>query len=110
MEKEEQQKQIVEQIYAYTFQRLGQDKAIPSTVKIELVEHGLTDEDAQIVIDNVQTELHKMEKERGKKDMIHGALWCIGGLVVTLLTYMMAEGGGTYVVAWGAIVWGAVQF
>ena len=108
--KEEEKEQIVERIYMYAFQRLGGDKAMPSTVKIELVEQGLTEDDAQMVIDNVQVEVRKMEKERGKKEMIYGALWCVGGAVVTLLTYMLAEGGGTYVVAWGAMAWGALQF
>lgn len=47
----------------------------------------------------------------GGKDMLVGALWCIGGIVVTALTYSAAsEGGGTYVVAWGAILFGGIQF
>jgi len=48
-----------------------------------------------------------------EKRMLHGALWCIGGVAVTAFTYMAAAsgpGGGTYVVAWGAIVFGAIQF
>jgi hypothetical protein len=32
------------------------------------------------------------------------------GLAVTLLTFMAAEGGGTYVVAWGAILFGGINF
>ena len=46
----------------------------------------------------------------GKKNMIYGALWCIGGIVVTAVTYSAASGGGTYIVAWGAIIFGAIQF
>ena len=46
----------------------------------------------------------------GKKNMLYGALWCIGGIVVTAATYDAAEPGGAYVVAWGAIVFGAIQF
>lgn len=42
--------------------------------------------------------------------MLYGALWCIGGLVVTALTYSAASDGGTYVVAWGAVLFGAIQF
>lgn len=44
------------------------------------------------------------------KRMMRGALWCGGGLIVTLVTYVAAASGGTYVVAWGAIAWGAVEF
>lgn len=52
-------------------------------------------------------------KQDGLKNVIFGALWCIGGIVVTAATYQAAAnspGGGSYVVAWGAIVFGGVQF
>lgn len=42
--------------------------------------------------------------------MLYGALWCIGGIVITVVTYSAASGGGTYVVAWGAIIFGFIQF
>jgi hypothetical protein len=42
--------------------------------------------------------------------MLDGALWCGGGILVTGLTYSMASSGGTYIIAWGAIVIGAIQF
>jgi hypothetical protein len=48
-----------------------------------------------------------------QKRMIFGALWFMGGMLVTLFTYLTAASspsGGTYVVAWGAIVFGALQF
>lgn len=50
------------------------------------------------------------DDDRARQDMLAGAMWCIGGIVVTAVTYAGASGGGTYVVAWGAIVFGAVQF
>ncbi len=45
--------------------------------------------------------------------MRSGAAWCAGGIIVTFITYIVAASGpfgGTYVIAWGAIVWGAVRF
>ncbi len=45
-----------------------------------------------------------------KKSMIYGALWTIGGTLVTILTYSGARGGGRYVIAWGAIVFGLIGF
>jgi hypothetical protein len=53
------------------------------------------------------------ERAAAEKRMLHGAIWCIGGILVTLLTYAAAAnspGGGTYIVAWGAIVFGARRF
>jgi len=45
-----------------------------------------------------------------KRKMKRGALWCVGGIAVTLLTYTLATGGGSYIVAWGAIIFGAIEF
>jgi len=40
-----------------------------------------------------------------------GALWCIGGLIVTAVSYSaVKDSGGTYIVAWGAVVFGGWQF
>lgn len=47
-----------------------------------------------------------------RRNLLLGGLWLGGGLVITLLTYGVASSsrtGGTYVVAWGAIVVGAVR-
>ncbi len=48
-------------------------------------------------------------RARGKKNVLWGAIWCIGGTIVTVVTYSIASGGGTYIVAWGAIIFGAIQ-
>ena len=42
--------------------------------------------------------------------MIMGAVICLVGIAITVGTYTAAEGGGSYMVAWGAIIFGAVQF
>jgi hypothetical protein len=49
----------------------------------------------------------------GGADMAIGALICIVGIVITAGSYMAASGssgGGRYVIAWGAIVFGAIRF
>jgi hypothetical protein len=46
----------------------------------------------------------------GSGQMVAGGLICLVGIVVTVGSYMAASGGGTYVVAWGAIVFGAIRF
>jgi len=46
-----------------------------------------------------------------EKRMIWGAIWCILGIAVTGITYVSAlSAGGSYIVAWGAIVFGGIQF
>ena len=44
-----------------------------------------------------------------KRRLIHGGFWLAGGLLVTAVTYRSASPGATYLVAWGAILFGAVQ-
>ena len=51
------------------------------------------------------------EPERAAADnrIIYGALWFVGGILVTVCSYLSAARspyGGTYIVAWGAIVYG----
>ncbi len=42
-----------------------------------------------------------------RRQMRSGSVWAVGGTVVTLGSYLLAEGGGgKYVIAWGAIVYG----
>ncbi|MES2277999.1 MAG: hypothetical protein V4592_18365 [Bacteroidota bacterium] len=41
-------------------------------------------------------------RERAKKDMLYGALWCVGGTVLTI-----ADVGFIF---WGAIIFGGIQF
>lgn len=50
------------------------------------------------------------EKSRAlaRKNILSGALWCGAGIVITSLG-ATSSGGGTYFVAWGAILYGAIQ-
>jgi hypothetical protein len=42
--------------------------------------------------------------------MVYGALWCVGGIIITAVTYGAASGGGRYMVAFGPIIYGAIRF
>lgn len=43
-------------------------------------------------------------------DMLRGGITFVIGLVITIWTYASALNGGVYVVAWGAIIFGAIRF
>jgi len=59
----------------------------------------------------VIAEAAKATRASASRNMVFGALWCIGGILVTAITYSAASsGGGTYFVAWGAILFGGLQF
>jgi len=83
-------------------------------VQDELVAMGLTYAEATSITNEVRGITPTAEESysgNGQRNMLVGGLWCLGGILVTAVTYANASsGGGRYVVAWGAIVFGAVQF
>ena len=103
--------ELVNKIYEYAADLMFEQEISPSETKDILIEQGLAPEDADIVISNLQTQMRQANRSVAKKNMIYGALWCLGGLLVTVITYSAAsEGGGTYIVTGGAIFWGTIQF
>ena len=106
---EPSQERIVEAVYAFAAEQM-KNGASPQQIQTMLIEKGLDSESAATVVSNLTRVRSEAIREAGKKNMLYGALWCIGGIVVTAATYSAASNGGTYVVAWGAIVFGAIQF
>ncbi len=51
-----------------------------------------------------------ISKAAAKKTMLYGFLWCIAGTAITVVSYSFATSGGTYIVSWGAIILGGLQF
>jgi hypothetical protein len=51
-------------------------------------------------------------RQTGRKNMAIGGLICLVGLAVTIGTFALANQGatGSYVIAWGSVVFGAIQF
>lgn len=79
-------------------------------IVMQLVKKGLERDTAEAMINGVQRARNNVHSEAAHKNMLFGALWFIGGVVVTAVTYSMASGGGRYIIAGGAIVGGLIQF
>jgi hypothetical protein len=72
----------------------GQQGYILSSTKLKTL--------AQITYPLVETASH---------DVLVGAIWFILGIAVTAGTYLaVADTGGTYLICWGAVVFGGLQF
>lgn len=83
----------------------------PAEIKRKLAEQGLNAETAEIVVTNLVEARDRAIREEGQKNMLYGGLWFMGGVAVTAFSYLAAgPGGGRYVLAWGAILFGAIQF
>jgi hypothetical protein len=100
--KESENQQAVDQIYDYAANLLVKEDKSPSEVKKALMEQGIEEESASVIVDNLETQINKAKKEQANKDMLYGALWCVGGVVMTV-----ADVGYIF---WGAILFGGYQF
>lgn len=63
---------------------------------------GMPEYQARDLANQLESEIREAKNAGANKDMLYGALWCIGGTVATL-----ADIGFIF---WGAILFGAIQF
>lgn len=104
--------EAIKTLFEYAANRMV-NGAPPELIRKELVSQGVDEEVAELIVSRLQEARGSALSEAGKRNMLFGALWCIGGILVTAFTYSAAAsspGGGRYVIAWGAIIFGAIQF
>jgi hypothetical protein len=95
---------------AVTLINQGKSKA---QIEAELKSTGLDQESVSSVVKRVVRLRRQANRDVAGRNILFGALFCIGGTVFTALSYQMAAehpGGGTYVITWGAILFGGIQF
>jgi hypothetical protein len=90
-----------------------------NTIIQKLIKQGWADDAAHQIVSQVEEAVNNYRESPEARQamarayarhMLYGALWAIGGITVTVLTLAFAANGGTYVVAWGAIIFGIVDF
>ena len=99
---QKEQEEAVNQLYAYAANLLLEQEKTPAQTIKALIDQGLDEKTVRVVVENLQIQIQDAKKEAGKKDMLYGALWCVGGTVAT-----WADIGFIF---WGAIVFGGYQF
>lgn len=102
MKNQNEEQNVVNQIYEYAANLMVNEKKNSHEIKIALKEKGLNEESASIVVENLEKQIEETKRERANKDMFYGALWCIAGIVATA-----ADIGFIF---WGAIVFGGIKF
>jgi hypothetical protein len=119
--------EIKEKIIRDNFKDLEQlrdDELIQYILKLKL-EHKLSLKEIKQILFFGKVTNHRTEKllhsisdivnddgefsEFNKKELITGALWFFGGIIFTAISYTSASPAGTYVVTWGAILYGAMK-
>jgi hypothetical protein len=104
--------QMVASIYRFAAQEMRTGRSDWEVTKM-LEERGLDKQSANVIVQNLSAARTKAKRDAALRSMAIGALFCIGGIIVTAATYNAAAsnpGGGRYVVAWGAVIFGGLQF
>jgi hypothetical protein len=118
--KKAEQQKAFNDLYVYVAKEIGRGIKIQQIVKA-LNKLGFTDDDALNFIGRVQKDIEQYREspeakrimaEKYQKVMLSGVLWFFGGLLFTGITYGVASsnGGGTYFITWGAMLFGAYDF
>ncbi|MFT3893381.1 MAG: hypothetical protein QM730_17270 [Anaerolineales bacterium] len=93
-------------LFRFAAQELAKKQSSKNVVQ-KLIAQGVSPATAEQVV----IETKKAFAERHRKRMIRGLLWTIGGIVVTCGTFAFADKlGGGYVLFWGAIAYGLIDF
>lgn len=95
------EQQALQELYDLAANQLLNNKKNSDEVKNLLIERGLSADAAYTILRDVEGEIKRHKTDAARKDMLYGALWCVGGTIATV-----ANVGFIF---WGAIVFGGVQ-
>lgn len=99
----------IQQAHAYAVSQL-KAKVDPAQVEEQLMAGGLSRSAAHAMISTLLVTRRQAERAQGRRTMLLGVLWAVGGLVITLAGQALArERGGSYYILWGAVIIGTLQ-
>jgi hypothetical protein len=93
--------------------RLAEDGRAVAKIEAHLKARGLDDRTAAGMAQRAWDMPADQRRRAGRRNVILGAALCSLGLLVTAVTYFVAAsspGGGRYVIAWGVVLFGVLQF
>jgi hypothetical protein len=109
------QQAAMDEVIQYVLECLNRGSS-QAEVRKQLIASGMSAQDANEIVQQVASWRHKNPGvaagggNSGQTSMAIGGIVCLAGIAITVISFMSAQGGGTYVVAWGAIIFGAIQF
>jgi hypothetical protein len=103
-------KQELSGLFQYAVMELANKKPRQMVEKL-LVGRGASPEVAKTVVQDAQYVVRKTLREKYKKRMTRGLLWTIVGVAITCGTLAFSDSlGGKYVLFYGAIIFGFIDF
>lgn len=112
MNPEPSQQQVLQAVYGYAAEMM-RTGATDYQIEKALMERGLSAEAAAVVVANLAKMRHDTVRSAALRNMAIGGIICIIGLLITFVSYSAAASspnGGSYIVTWGAVVFGGIQF
>lgn len=103
------QEQLIQSVYLHAAEMMKHKMSTHDMEQI-LMRRGLKAEVASAVIKNLRNAQRKALRNVGLKHMGIGGAVSLIGLVITIGTLQAAQDGGHSIIAWGAIVFGGLQF
>ncbi len=85
------------------------DKEAEPAIRAALVDIGIPEADMPAIITNARKLVFDAKRKHALKGMGIGALWLVGGLIITAAGYLMAGEGQSYFVTWGAVAFGGFR-
>jgi len=100
---------VIEAVYSYAAELMKANNSDQHIIEA-LMEKGISESVSEVIVRNLRNARKEVLRKAGMKNIVIGLLWCVGGIVITAFTYSLAsEGGGRYIITWGAILFGGIQ-
>ncbi len=97
-------------LFQYAVMELANKKSLQAVEK-SLVGRGASAEAARMIVKDARDVIKKERRAKYKKRLTRGLVWTIAGILVTIGTYAFAsELGGKFVLFYGAIIFGFIDF
>lgn len=116
-----EEEKALEQLSQFVAGELAEGKSKNKVIK-QLVKQGIPEVSATQLVYEIEQMINQYKQSsegrrvlasKYARHMLYGILWALGGTIVTGVTFVAAASspsGGRYIVAYGAIVFGIVDF
>lgn len=100
--------ELVEAIHEFAAEQMS-DRVPHDQIQESLIEKGLDREMAAVVLRNLLLAQSNAVKAQGRTNMLYGAVWCLGGIVVLSLRSGMGDADLATYLTWAAIIFGGIN-
>lgn len=102
--------ELISAVYSFAIDLMKQGLSNAEVIAA-LVAKGLDDDTSAFIVNNLARVRSQVMRKVALRNMGIGAVVFIIGLAITVVTYTAASStGGSAIITWGAVIFGAIQF